>query len=154
MSEELQGYSTNELLTTSLGQKDITFFPVVVTAGAGLLGGATSTSGAASVSATATSSVEGSATSTIVAAGSTTITASSTPGSTSATALSSGSSQTSKATTSLESGSSSTADTPTEASSAGASGKANGAALGRGDFQLLMAVIGCLTGGMLAFAVL
>jgi len=154
MSQELQGYSTNELLTTSLGPKDITFFQVAVTAGAGLLGGATSTSGGASVSATATSRAAGSATSMIVAAGSTKIAASSTPGSTSSTALLSGSSRTPKAITSSESVSSSTVETQTGASSAGASGNANGAALGRGDFQLLMAVIGCLTAGMLAFAVL
>jgi hypothetical protein len=147
-SQTLSGFSTTELVTSTLGPADITYFPIGVTAGAQKLGPAST-----GASATATSTSGASATTTGLV-GSISLAVSSTSGSgsaatTSTTELSSSNSETS--TTLSATGSSSISQTQSAATT-----RVSSAAVRAGQDQLsiLTTVVKCLFGSILGITLL
>jgi len=144
-SQTLSGFSTTELVTSTLGPADISYFPVGVTAGAQKLGPAST-----GVSATATST-SGASTGLV---GSISVIVSSTSGSgsattTSTTELSSSSGETSA--TMSATGSSSISQTQSAATTRASSAAARA---GRGQLSMLTTVVKCLVGGILGTTLL
>jgi hypothetical protein len=147
-SQTLSGFSTTELVTSTLGPADITYFPVGVTAGAQKLGPAST-----GASATATSTSGASATTTGLV-GSISLAVSSTSGSgsaatTSTTELSSSNSETS--TTLSATGSSSISQTQSAATTRASSAAARA---GQDQLSILTTVVKCLFGSILCITLL
>ena len=144
-SQTLSGFSTTQLVTSTLGPADITYFPVGVTAGAQKLGPAST-----GVSATATRT-SGASTGLL---GSISVIVSSTSGSgsaatTSMTELPSSSGETSA--TMSATGSSSISQTQSAATTRASSAAARA---GQGQLSLLTTVVKCLVGGILGITLL
>lgn len=145
-SQTLSGFSTTELVTSTLGPADITYFPVGVTAGAQKLGPAST-----DVSATATST--SGATTTTGLVGSISLAVSSTSGSGSAATTSTtelGSSSSESATTSAT-GSSSISQTQSAANTSASSAAAR---TGQDQLSMLTTVVKCLVGSILGITLL
>jgi hypothetical protein len=146
-SQTLSGFSTTELVTSTLGPADITYFPVGVTAGAERLGPAST-----GVSATATGTSGASATTGLV--GSISLAVSSTSGSgsaatTSTTELGSSNSETSM--TPSATGSSSISQTQSAATTSASSAAARA---GQDQLSMLTTVVKCLVGSILGITLL
>jgi hypothetical protein len=144
-SQTLSGFSTTQLVTSTLGPTDITYFPVGVTAGAEKLGPAST-----GVSATATST-SGASTGLV---GSISVIVSSTSGSGSAATTSTmelGSSSGETSTTTSATGSSSISQTQSAATTRASSAAARA---GQGQLSLATTVVKCLVGGILGITLL
>jgi hypothetical protein len=149
-SETLQGFSTSQIVTSTLGVADITFFPIGVTAGAEKLG-PESTGVSTSATSSASTSTTGFVGSISVAESSTSLSVATT----SVTELVSSSSETS-ATTSVSSteGTSSVGQTQAASSAATASSKSAASRVGQVELSLLGAIMSCLVGGLSVVALL
>jgi hypothetical protein len=156
-SETLQGYSTSELVTTTLQQADITYLPVGVTAGAEKLGPAST---GVSATATSTSGSSGASASTTGVVGSISVAITSSPASgsvatTSKTGLGSSSSETSASmTVSSMQGTSGASQTQATGSAASSSSKNGASRIGTVQLSLLTAGVKYLVGGLCAVALL
>ena len=155
-SQTLSGYSTTQLVTTTLGQADITYLPVGVTAGAGKLGPA-STGVRGSARSTSGSHGAGSTSTTTTGVVGSISMSTSTPGTgatASMTELASSSSENSATTAvSLTKGQSSVSQTQTANSATGSASSAATRA-GESHFSLLAAMMKCSLGCALAVALL
>jgi hypothetical protein len=147
-SQTLSGFSTTELVTSTLGPADITYFPIGVTAGAQKLGPAST-----GVSATATGTSGASATTTgLVGSISLAVSSTSRSGSaatTSTTELDSSNSETS--TTPSATGSSSISQTQSAATTSASSAAARA---GQDQSSMLTTVVKCFVGSILGITLL
>jgi len=150
-SETLQGYSTSELVTTTLQQADITYLPVGVTAGAEKLGPAST---GVSTTATSTSGSSGASVSTTGVVGSISVAITSVA-TTSKPELGSSSSETSASmSVSSMQGTSGTSQTQATGSAASSSSKNSASRIGTVQLSLLTAGVRYFVGGLCAVALL
>jgi hypothetical protein len=144
-SQTLSGFSTTELVTSTLGPADITYFPVGVTAGAQKLGPAST---GASATATSTS---GASTTGLVGSISLAVSSTSGLGSTATTSTTELGSSSSESVTTSATGSSSISQTQSAANTSASSAAARA---GQDQLSMLTTIVKCLVGSILGITLL